>query len=212
MLKNRTNAEWLRDLRSSEASQAEAITDLRDLLLRATLYTLHRSPSSLGSWDQDEINQWAEDCTQDALIAVLDHLSDFRGDSKFTTWVYKFAINTAYMALRRKHWKDIPLEQLRDGDFKDHAAFHDQDLSVMRGEIWEIIRDTIRNELTDKQRQVLELIVFDEVPMDVVVLRFEANRNAIYKLLHDARRKLKQKLLEKGFGTQEAVDLFSAKK
>jgi RNA polymerase sigma-70 factor, ECF subfamily len=212
MQKNRTNTEWQRDLRSDGPSQEEAIIDLRDLLLRATLYTLNRSPGIMVNWDQDEITQWAEDCTQDALIAVLGHLAEFRGDSKFSTWAYKFAINTTYMALRRKHWKDVPLDKLTDGYFKDQSQVHDQDLSVLQGEVWETIRDTIRDELTEKQRQVLELIVFDEVPMDVVVQHFGANRNAIYKLLHDARQKLKLKLLEKGFGTQEAVDLFGTKR
>jgi RNA polymerase sigma-70 factor, ECF subfamily len=212
MQKNRTNAEWLRDLRAGGPSQEDAIIDLRDLLLRAALYTLNRSPGFMINWDRDDVTQSAEDCTQDALIAVLGHLAEFRGDSKFSTWAYKFAINTTYMALRRRHWKDVPLDQLTDGYFKERSQVHDQDLSILRGEVWETIRETIRDELTEKQRQVLELIVFDEVPMDVVVQHFSANRNAIYKLLHDARRKLKVKLLEKGFGTQESVDLFGTKR
>src|SRR5512139_1700519 len=112
MPKVRTNQEWLDDLQASGANQETAIADLRDLLLRAALYFFSRNLGDFENNNNDEILQRAEDCAQDALIAVMKHLSDFRGDSKFTTWAYKFAINTALMASRRERWKGVSLDQL----------------------------------------------------------------------------------------------------
>src|SRR5215213_10719896 len=112
MPQTRTNQEWLHDLNASGALQEAAIADLRDLLLRAALYFFSRNPGDFTGLDRDDITQRAEDCAQDALIAVLNHLSDFRGDSKFTTWAYKFAINIAMMSARRERWKGVSLDEL----------------------------------------------------------------------------------------------------
>src|SRR5512134_3530241 len=101
----RTNEKWLHDLNANGELQEIAITDLRDLLLRATLYFFNRNLGDFSNMSRDKILQYAEDCAQDALIAVLNHVSDFRGDSKFTTWAYKFAINMALMTARREYWK-----------------------------------------------------------------------------------------------------------
>src|SRR5574342_115241 len=102
MTHTRTNQEWLLDLSASGSLQEAAIADLRDLLLRAALYFFNRNLSDFAGSSRDEILQRAEDCAQDALIAIMDHLGDFRGDSKFTTWAYKFAINIALMTARRE--------------------------------------------------------------------------------------------------------------
>src|SRR5574342_261976 len=119
MSKPRTNQEWLRDLNASGPLQEAAIADLRDLLLRAALYFFSRNLSDFGGLSRSDILQRAEDCAQDALIAVIKHLSDFRGDSKFTTWAYKFAINMALMAARRERWKNISLDELASSEESD---------------------------------------------------------------------------------------------
>ena len=188
--------------------QETAIADLRDLLLRAALYFFNRNPGDFGGMNRDEILQCAEDSAQEALIAVMDHLSDFRGDSKFTTWAYKFAINMALMTARRQRWKGKSLEELPvsnsvlfDGELPDQ--------SLIQREIRGILEEVIKGELTDRQRQVLILMVFHEVPMDEVVQRLGTNRNAIYKMLHDARRKLKNRLQARGFEVEELLALFS---
>src|SRR5512142_2763117 len=108
----RTNQEWLHQLQSSGASQEAAIADLRDLLLRAALYFFSRTPGDLAGLTRDEVLHRAEDCAQDALISLMAHLSDFRGDSKFTTWAYKFAINTALMTARHERLKGVSLDEL----------------------------------------------------------------------------------------------------
>jgi RNA polymerase sigma-70 factor (ECF subfamily) len=217
MLQVRTNQEWLHDLHASGAIQDAAITDLRDLLLRAALYFFSRNPSDFENNNEDEILQRAEDCAQDALIAVMNHLGDFRGDSKFTTWAYKFAINVALMAARRERWKGISLDQLassgEDNFFEsilpDKSNGSAPEASAMQGEVRRIIQDVIKHELTDRQRYILSLMVFHEVPMDEVVRHLGTNRNAIYKTLHDARRKIKSSLLARGFEVGEMLSLFS---
>ena len=218
MSNTRTNEEWLHDLRASGAVQEAATTDLRNLLLRAVLYLFSRNLGDFGGLARDEILQRAEDCTQDALIAVMNHLSDFRGDSKFTTWAYKFAVNIALMTARRERWKGVSLDQLSSSDdngpfewmLQDKSSEVAPDQSALQGEVGEIIREVIERDLTEKQRQILIMMVFNEVPMDVVVQRLGTNRNAIYKMLHDARRKLRSGLQARGFEVGEALALFSA--
>ena len=216
MSESRTNQEWLSDLSASGAPQEAAIADLRNILLRAALFFFSRSPSDLAGLSRDEISQRAEDCAQDALLAVMRHLADFRGDSKFTTWAYKFAINIALTAARRERWKGVSLDELSDSgeDAFSEWATRDKsegtapETSAMQDELRGVIQNVIDHDLTQKQRQVLRLMVFDEVPMDEVVRHLGANRNTVYKLLHDARRKLKSGLQARGFEVGETLALF----
>ena len=148
----------------------------------------------------------------------MNHLSDFRGDSKFTTWAYKFAINIALTAARRERWRGVSLDQLSSSEdsilfertILDKSPGPTLDQSVMRDETREIIQKVIERDLTEKQRRVLILMVFNEVPMDEVVRELNTNRNAVYKLLHDARRKLKSELQSHGFDIGETLTLFSS--
>jgi RNA polymerase sigma-70 factor (ECF subfamily) len=217
MGKVRSSEDWLRELNTVGDLQVEAITDLREILLRGSLYSLNRNLNDVSNLDQNEIRHLAEDCAQNALMAVLEHLHEFRGDSKFTTWAYKFSINIALTAARREWRKGVSLDQYQDNSesvewfFPEHHELINPDHSLLQQEVFECIRDTIRDELTDRQRQVLKWMVFDEVPMNIVVQHLNSNRNTIYKLLHDARLKLKRKLLMRGFGTDEAMALFSGK-
>jgi RNA polymerase sigma-70 factor (ECF subfamily) len=214
----RTNKEWLDDLGASGAVQEAAIADLRDLLLRAVLFFFARNRGDFDRLARDQIQQRAEDCAQEALIAVMNHLPDFRGDSRFSTWAYKFAVNIALMAARRERWKDVSLDQLSDSEnemlsewmMRDKSPGVAPDQAAMQGEVGEIIREVIERDLTDKQRDVLIMMVFHELPMDEVVRRLDTNRNAIYKMLHDARRKLKTGLQARGFEVGETLALFGA--
>jgi len=211
----RTNQVWLQELRSSGEVRNAAIEDLRGLLIRAASFTFQRTLGDLANYSPEEIHQLAEDCAQDALIAVLENLPSFRGDSKFTTWAYKFAINISLTMARRERWREISLDQMEDRASEFGLLFADKstadlDRTILHGEIWEIIAEAICSELTEKQRLVLKLVIFDEVPMDVVVQWMNSNRNAVYKLLHDARRKLKHKMESHGFGIDEIIDAFRA--
>ena len=214
-VKQRTNPEWLRELRADGTpEQAAAIEDLRVYLLRAVLYFFSQSPGDLRGLARPEIEQIAQDLAQDALLTILKNLDDFRGESKFTTWAYRFAINMSLVEARRQRWKNVSLDrilenaELPDFQFQDKDAA-DPDRSAQQQEIWNQVRDVIENELTDRQRAVLTAIVFDDVPVDLVTKEFKMNRNAVYKMVHDARVKLKRRLEERGFDVAEILNLFS---
>jgi RNA polymerase sigma-70 factor (ECF subfamily) len=220
MLKMRTNQEWLQDLNASGSVQEAAITDLRDLLLRAALYFFSRNLGDFHDQDRGEILQRAEDCAQDALIAVMNHLSDFRGDSKFTTWAYKFAVNRAMLTARHERWKSVSLDELASSDesnflerlMQDKADGSAPERSALQMEVQRIIQDVIEHDLTEKQRQVFVLVSIHGVPLDEVVRYMGTNRNAVYKLLHEARRKLKNGLMAHGFDATEMQGLFGPSK
>jgi len=218
MTSTRTNEQWRADLDSEGARQEAALSDLRDLLLRAALYFFSRNLDDFGGLEREEIVQRAEDCAQDALISITAHLADFRGDSKFTTWAYKFAINKALMAARRERWKGVSLDELsaaNPGEFLDNLIEDKEETaapeqSALRGELSEALRQVIDTDLTDKQRSVLVMMVFNEVPLDEVARHLDSNRNAVYKLLHDARRKIKSGLQARGFEIGEVLNLFES--
>ncbi len=214
----RTNAEWMRTLEASGEEQATAIADLRTFLLRAALYAFNRSRHDLSHLSDHEIEQLAEDCAQEALLAILKRLHEFRSESKFTTWAYKFAINFALVTARRERWKSTSLDQLLEETalpewpIRDERPAGDPDRAALQAAVWTTIHEVINQELTERQRQVLKAVVFDEVPLDEIVRHFRSNRNAIYKLVHDARRKLKTQMQARGFDVQEVMDLFSTKR
>ncbi|HSB65211.1 MAG TPA: sigma-70 family RNA polymerase sigma factor [Anaerolineales bacterium] len=217
MAESRSNQQWLEDLSAGGVTQEMAIADLRQILLRAALYFISRNLSDFGGASRDEILQRSEDCAQDALIAVMRHLKDFRGESKFSTWAYKFAINISLMAARKEKWKGISLDELSEAGDDELAEWLTRDksdgvapeASAMQNELRGIIRQVIEHDLTEKQRQVILLMVFNEVPMDEVVRHLGSNRNSVYKLLHDARMKVKSGLQERGFEIGETLELFA---
>jgi RNA polymerase sigma-70 factor, ECF subfamily len=218
MTRTRTNEDWLHDLREDGMTQEQAIADLQNILLRTVLYIFNRNVGDLNALARDDILKLAEDCAQEALIAILNHLADFRGESKFTTWAYKFAVNIALMTARRERWRGVSLDQLsssEDGTSFEWATLEKTpgltlDQSAMQNEVSKIIQEVIQRDLTEKQRRVLIMMVFNEVPMDEVVRELGTNRNAVYKLLHDARRKLKSSLRSHGFEMGETLNLFSS--
>lgn len=211
----RTNDEWVRELGAAGGEQAAALADLRAYLLRAARYALRRHRGRLAHVSPADLDQMAEDCAQEALLAILEHLKDFRGDSRFTTWAYKFAINTALVAGRREAWKHVSLDALLDqaGSSKwlveAQTAAGDPEQAARRAETWAVLREVMDHDLTERQRQALKSIVADDVPLDELVRHWGSNRNAVYKLLHDARRKLKSRLEARGFAPREVLALFS---
>jgi len=211
----RTNEAWLRDLRAGGEAQSGALEDLRDYLLRAARRALHRSRgwlAHLGPLDREAI---AEDCAQEALVAVLARLDDFRGDSRFTTWAYAFAVNIALVAARREGWRRVSLDDLLGGPDAvasvEAALDADPDRSAQRAEAWAAIREVLDHQLTERQRQALTAVVLQGVPLDELVRHWDSNRNAVYKLLHDARRKLRAGLQARGLEPEEILGLFAAR-
>ena len=210
----RSNAAWIATLSGAGEQQAGALTDLRTYLLRAALFTLRRALHYVGHLESSTLTQIAEDCAQEALTTILQHLHEFRGDSKFTTWAYAFAVNAALTTGRRERWAPAALDRILGGEALPSLACEedgmpDPERRTLQMEMLTAIRDGIEQHLTVKQQQALRALVFDGVPLDEVVRRWGTNRNAVYKVVHDARRKLKTYLQGRGFDIEEIFDLFA---
>jgi RNA polymerase sigma-70 factor (ECF subfamily) len=212
--KRRDNAEWIHALTGGPEQEA-ALADLRARLLRAARFTLRRARHRLGHLADDDLDHLAEDCAQEALTAVLARLGDFRGESRFTTWVYTFAVNVALVAARREHWKRRSLDRVFDGDealppagVEDGRAT-DPQRRALQAEALAAVREGLEQRLTPKQRQLVRLLIFEQVPLDEVARQWGSTRNALYKLLHDARRNLKAHLVARGLSVKEILDLFA---
>ncbi len=201
-MQERTNREWLRDLRGPH--REEAIADLRTLLVRGLSYSL----SQRGHGD---INVLIEDFVQEALLKILDNLDTFRGESKFITWAQKIAVRVAYSEFRRKRWEDISIQALVPDDsgidftpeaLTDPGANPEQSTTQTR--IFERVLTLIEEELTERQRRALLAVMAENMPLEEVARRMDTNRNALYKVIYDARKNLKQHLLAEGL-TPESI-------
>ena len=190
---------WLQRLRAEGPERDQALRDLRELLLKAARFEVRRRGSALPHLRGGDGEDLAQQSADDALLAILAKLDDFRGDSRFTTWAYKFALLEAAVKLRRRAWqgREIPLEAEHWGMIADRRSTPDQDAET--GELMRAIRHAIDQELTPHQREILVALTLDGVPIDVLAERLNTTRGALYKSLHDARRKLRVVLADGGF-------------
>jgi RNA polymerase sigma-70 factor (ECF subfamily) len=187
---DRESREWLRDLRAGGATAEQAVARLHALLLRAATFEVARRRSVLPHvrTDTDEV---ALEAADDALISVCARLDDFRGDSRFTTWAYKFALLEAATKLRRRAWqaRELPTPASGMNLFADMKL--QPDVALEQRELVETVREGIED-LTSQQRDVLVAVALNEVPIDVLAERRGTSRGALYKTLHDARVKLRR--------------------
>ena len=188
--------DWLRALRGEGAERADAVQRLHALLLRAARFEVARRRATLPHVRGDDLDDIANQAADDALMSVLGKLDDFRGASRFTTWVYKFALLEAAVKLRRRDWqgREIPLEP-EAWDLLSSGALGPSD-EAEQTELLATIRQAIAEELTPHQRRVLVALALNGVPIDVLAERLSTTRGALYKTLHDARRKLRARLEE----------------
>ncbi|MEM9953759.1 MAG: sigma-70 family RNA polymerase sigma factor [Chloroflexota bacterium] len=212
---DRTNEQWLNDLRADGQVQQEALEDLRKRVHRSIYYYLSQDRSDLRDLAQKEIQAMAGDMAQDAVLRVMDNLDSFRGESRFTTWVNKIAVRLAISTLRRARYKNFSLDSLtQDGDFLSADANLVTDAppnperAAERDDVFDKIMLGFREALTERQYQALVAVALEGVPMDVVAEQMDTNRNALYKLIHDARRKLKAHLESQGLSTDYMMKLF----
>jgi RNA polymerase sigma-70 factor, ECF subfamily len=194
---------WLDELGADGPAREDAILRLHALLLRAARFEISRRRHAPGlrGGDHDDLAQQAAD---DALMAILRKLDDFRGDSRFTTWAYKFALYEAAVKLRRRGWQDreLPLEPDAWPQFASRAPSpHEQ---VAESELLAALRTAIAERLSAHQREVLVAVTLNGVPIDVLAERLNTTRGALYKTLHDARRKLRAALAAQGFAIADA--------
>lgn len=215
---DRTNEQWLEDLRADGEIQQLALEDLRKRLHRSIYYYLSQDRSDLRDLAGKELQAMAGDMAQDSVLRVMDNLDSFRGESRFTTWTNKIAIRLAISTLRRARYKNFSLDDLtKDGDFLSAEANMVTDAppnperAAERDDVMDKIMAGFRESLTERQYQALVAVALEGVPMDVVAEQMDTNRNALYKLIHDARRKLKAHLETQGLSTDYMMKLFERK-
>ena len=188
--------DWLRALRADGATRDEAVARLHALLLRAARFEAARRRGRLPHL-RDELEEIAHEAAGDALISVLAHLDDFRGDSRFTTWVYKFALLETAVKLRKRAWqgRELPLEPEAWNVFESVGLAPPE--QVDQSELLSTLQAAIGEVLTPHQRRVLVAVTLNGVPIDVLAERLDTTRGALYKTMHDARQKLRAHLAER---------------
>lgn len=205
-MNSRDNPTWLAELRGGGPAQQKALSELRAALLRGLRRALANWPSA-----DDAL---LDDAAQEALIRILSHLDQFEGRSRFVSWATAIAIRVATSELRRRRWKDVSLDNaLADTDLVPQRAIdHDPGPAThwQRREIVEKMYEIIQNELTEKQRAAL-LAELKGMPQDEIARQLGSNRNAIYKLTHDARKRLKRHLEAAGYEATSVQAAFANK-
>lgn len=199
---DRDNGAWLRQISGGGTERDHALADLRMMLLRG----LRRSLSGRSDVDESVL----EDAVQDSLLRIIDRLSQFEGRSRFVTWAMSITIRTAMTELRRRRWRDVSLDQLAGdgGVMLDRTADGSPrpEHEAERRALLAAIHRIIRTELTAKQRTAL-VAELRGMAQDEIVRQMGSNRNALYKLTHDARLRLKKGLEAAGY---EAEDILAA--
>ncbi len=191
---DRESERWLAALRGAGAERDGAIARLHELLLGAARFELSRRRAALSFVRGEELDDVATQAADDALVAVLGKLDDFRGESRFTTWAYKFALLEAGVRLRRRAWQDreVVLEPEAWNAFADSgSALHER---LAAAQLLDDLRVAVDRALTPHQRTVFVALALNEVPIDVLSERLGSSRGALYKTLHDARKRLRAEL------------------
>ncbi|QDU92615.1 RNA polymerase sigma factor [Lignipirellula cremea] len=181
-----------------------ALSELRVVLVRH----LRKALSSYARAD----DPFLEDAVQDSLLRILERLDQFEGRSRFVTWATTIAIHVAMSELRRSRWRDVSLDQVVD-ETSPLSRFATDDSSgpgnqVERNTILEKMQEVIDTQLTEKQRTAI-LAEMNGMPQEEIARQLGSNRNAVYKLTHDARKKLKQGLEATGYGADDIRAAFA---
>jgi RNA polymerase sigma-70 factor (ECF subfamily) len=195
---------WVDALSATGTEREDAVRRLHELLLRAAYFEIARRRRRLTGARHGELDDLAHQAADDALMAVLAKLHTYRGDSRFTTWAYKFALLEASVKVRRRAWQDreVPLEADGWARLADRRSSPAADAEM--AELLGAIRAAIEDALTPHQRTVLTALTLNDVPIDVLADRLGTTRGALYKTLHDARRKLRARLAEDGLAAATA--------
>ena len=208
----RDTSSWLEDLHAEGVQQANALDDLREVLMRIL-------PKALSRWlesSDPHFDALIEDIAQETMLRVLERLDTFKGNSKFTTWVYTIAVRIGLSKLRLKKWQEVSLDSLKSGPNSGSSPFmqfsaptNNPEVSVERANALALVMTAIEQELTPYQRAVMSAVVLEGIPMDVIAQRLGKDRNTLYKVIHDARLKIKHFLERSGHPPQELLALFN---
>jgi RNA polymerase sigma-70 factor (ECF subfamily) len=190
---------WVDALRAAGAERDEAVGRLHGMLLRAARFEVSRRRAALSHVRGEELDDLALQAADDALVAVLAKLDTYRGASRFTTWAYKFALLEAGVRLRRRAWQEREIVLEPEAWPLLAAPGEGPQKAAETGELMEALKHSIEGCLTVHQREVLVALALNGVPIDVLAERLNTTRGALYKTLHDARRKLRADLATRGF-------------
>ena len=198
MTADRESSEWLRTLSAGGAEQDAAEARLHRLLIRVSASELHRRRTQLDVTGP-ELDDMAHQAAADALVSITARLGQFRGESRFTTWACKFAIFEVSAKVGRHFWRrpQLPYDTEDWEALPDRFGFDAADGAEAR-ELVAALRAAVDEELSERQRTAFVAIVLNGVPADALAVQLGSNRNAIYKTLFDARRKLRTALAESG--------------
>ena len=189
---------WVEQLRPGHPRHDETVARLHDVLLRVAFHELGRRRGQLGSVTGPELEDLAQQAADDALMNILKRLDDFRGLSRFTTWAYKFAVFEVSGKVARHAWHHHPptTDELTWERLPDRLAPVPGDRLEQREQLQAL--SAAIGTLTERQREVFVAVALNDVSIDVLAIELGSNRNAIYKNLFDARRKLRAGLAEAG--------------
>jgi len=201
-MRERSNEQWLQELRGPNPDGA--LADLYDLLVRS----LGAALGGYGGGVEANFGDFA----QEALIKITSNLDSFRGESRFTTWAQKIVVNVALTELKRKRWRDVSLQELlarRGAADRGPAEIQltPEQLALQNG-VLEELRRVIDEELTSRQREAIVAVLLEEMPISEVARRMGTTQNALYKLLHDARKRLKRQMEAAGLSAEEVLAVF----
>ncbi|HEY6887520.1 MAG TPA: sigma-70 family RNA polymerase sigma factor [Solirubrobacter sp.] len=200
-----TSRRWVEHLRADHPRHEQTVAKLHSVLQRAALHELNRRRGQLPSLRGPEFDDVAQQCADDALVNILAKLDDFRGLSRFTTWAYKFVIFEVSGKIARHSWREHPpsSEEVVWEQLPDRLAVKPGEQAERR-EQFACLKTAVEEDLTPRQREVFVAIALNDVPIDVLALQLGSNRNAVYKNLFDARRRLRASLAAAGHPLTEA--------
>lgn len=209
-LRSRDNAEWLSALTSGGEAQEAALADLREILVSG----LRRGLMAWLDPHWPQLGALVEEASQEALVRILARLDTFEGRSRFTTWAYKVAIRIALTELRRKQWQEVSLDQMLDPSTPEghEASVMDPqagpESTVEQRDMLAQIGRILQEDLTARQLAMMQAVALRGVPMEALAQKMGVERNALYKMMHDARLKLKRRLAREGLDLADVMATF----
>ena len=196
MVQERDNQQWVEALQADGPQREAALSDLRDLLLAGLKSALRSRP--------DHVESIFDDVVQVSLVRILRSLDQFQNRSRFVTWATAIAIRVSFTELRKRKWQDVSLDSLvANSGFEPSSATANPE----RQAIIEAMYRVIATDLTEKQRTVLTAEIKGMAQVEIA-RQMGSNLNAIYKLGHDARQRLKRGLEQAGFTAQQFATAF----
>ena len=209
-MKQRTNEQWQAELAAGGETRAQAVADLRRILVKGLGRGLAGQIDAVGA----DFAALMEDFAQDALLKILDNTESFEGRSRFTTWAHKIAVNVALSELRRKRWRDSSLDNMLESEDGEYTPYYVADeapgpeATSAQADMLGRVQQMIRDELTDKQRTVMVAIAVRGITPAEVADELRMKPNAVYKVLHDARSRLKSRLQLEGLSVDDVLSVF----